>query len=148
VTIRTQRTPVRVLTRGTGELTNRGFVVSKPDASGLALLSIATDFRAADYPAIAWAVSDLAEGADVRLLWRSDIRPDRLNSVTLRVAASRGLPALLAGNPAWIGRITGLALAIHDPLAQPAYVLGVVAKPMGATELLRDRVGEWFAFER
>ncbi len=140
--------PQIVLTRGTGALADRGFVVSKPDATGLALVSIATDFRAADYPAIAWAVSGLAEGADVRLLWRSDIRPDRLNSVTLRVAAGRSLPALLAGNPAWIGRITGLALAIHDPLAQPAYVLGVVAKPMGAIELLRDRVGEWLAFER
>ena len=27
-------------------------------------------------------------------------------------------------------------------------MLGVVAKPMGAIELLRDRVGEWLAFER
>jgi hypothetical protein len=135
------------LTRGMGEVADRQLVVAKPDATGLALVSVATDFRAADYPAIAWLVSGLAESADVRLLWRSDIRPDRLNSVTLRVAAGRGLPALLAGNPAWIGRITGLALAIHDPLAQPARVLGVVAKPMGAIEVLRDRVGEWLAFE-
>ncbi|MET0918909.1 MAG: hypothetical protein ABWY07_10875, partial [Burkholderiales bacterium] len=110
--------------------------------------SVATDFRAADYPAIEWLVGGLAEGADVRLLWRSDVRPDRLNSVTLRIAAGRSLPTLLAGNPAWIGRVTGLALAIHDPLAQPARVFGVVAKPMGAIELLRDRVGEWLAFER
>lgn len=135
------------LTKGTGEFVDRGFVVSKPDATGLALVSVATDFRAADYAAIEWLVSGLAEGADVRLLWRSDTRSDRLNSATLRVAAGRGLPALLAGNPAWIGRITGLALAIHDPLARPARVLGVVAKPMGAIELLRDRIGEWFAFE-
>jgi hypothetical protein len=136
------------LTRGTGDVADRRLVVSKPDATGLALVSVTTDFRASDYPAIEWLVSGLGEGADVRLLWRSDYRPDRLNSVTLRVEAGRSLPAVLAKNPAWIGRVSGLALAIHDPLAQPAYVLGVVAKPMGAAELLRDRVGEWLAFER
>ena len=51
--------PQIVLTRGTGELADRGFLVSKPDATGLALVSIATDFRAADYPAIEWRSATL-----------------------------------------------------------------------------------------
>ena len=135
------------LARGTGGIEDRELVVTQPDATGLALISLATDFRSSDYPAIAWAVSDLAERADVRLLWRSDYRPDKLNSISLRVDAGRTLPEVLSKNPNWIGRITGLALAIHDPLAQPARVAGVVAKPMGALEVLRDRASEWLAFE-
>jgi len=43
--------------------------------------------------------------------------------------------------------VTGLALAIHGPLPQPIRLRGVVAKPMGAIEIIRDRLGEWFAFE-
>ncbi len=136
------------LTRGIGERHGEALAVAKPDESGLAVVSLATDFRAADYPGIAWSASGLPEGADARLLWRSDVRPDKLNSIPLRVEAGRTLPALPMGDPAWIGRITGLALALRGPFPEPVSVLGATAKPMGMVEVMRDRAREWFGFER
>jgi hypothetical protein len=136
------------LARGTGAVENGTLVVARPDPTGIALVSVATDFRAIDFPAIGWSAGSLADRADVRLLWRSDVRPDKLNSASMRVEAGQLLPEVLAKNPGWIGRITGIALAIHDPLVQPVRITGVVAKPMGAVDLLRDRITEWFAFER
>ena len=35
---------------------------------------------------------------------------------------------------------------IH-PLQQPVRIYGVIVKPTGAVELLKDRAGEWLAFE-
>jgi hypothetical protein len=54
----------------------------------------------------------------------------------------------LAANPAWLGRITGVALAVRGPLPQPMRIRGLVAKPLGAFELLGDRAAEWLHFER
>ena len=82
------------------------------------------------------------------LFWRSDVRPDKLNSAVIAIDGGHLLPAIVAGNPDWIGRVTGLALAIHGTaLTQPIRVRGVIAKPMGARELFGDRAGEWLAFE-
>ena len=135
------------LARGGGSVAGDELVVAKPDANGIAIVTVTTDFRAQDYPGVAWIVTGLREDADVRLLWRADYRPDKLNSTPLRVEAGHTLPAQLADNREWIGRVTGLALAIHDPLAHPVRIRGVIAKPMGAVETVRDRLGEWFAFE-
>jgi hypothetical protein len=136
------------LVRGaTGRVAGDELVVVAPDANGISLVSVTTDVRAIDYPGIAWIAADLREDADVRLLWRTDVAPNKLNSVPLRVESGRTLPAVMSGNPAWVGHVTGLALAVHGPLAQPVRIRGVVAKPMGARETVRDRLGEWFAFE-
>jgi hypothetical protein len=63
------------------------------------------------------------------------------------VIAGRTMPVMLAKNAAWIGRVTGLALVIHTQLPKPIRIRGVVAKSMGAAEILRDRAHEWLAFE-
>jgi hypothetical protein len=136
------------LTRGTGGLEGGAMVVTATDASGLALLTVNTSFRSSEYPTIAWATIGVFEPGDVQLLWNSDYDAARVNSMPLTVESGRLLPATLSGNPRWIGRITGLALAIRGPLPRPLQVTGVVAKPMGAIEVVRDRVQEWLAFER
>ena len=136
------------LMRGTGGLEGREMVVTATDASGLALLTVNTSFRSSEYPTIAWTATGISEPGDLQLLWNSDYDVSRVNSVPLTVESGRLLPATLGGNPRWIGRITGLALAIRGPLPQPLRVSGVVAKPMGAVEIVRDRVQEWLAFER
>jgi hypothetical protein len=135
------------LARGSGNVVGDELLVSAPDANGIALVTAVTDLRSSDYPGVAWIVAGLREDADVRLLWRTDVQPDKLNSVALHVEAGRTLASIVAKNPAWIGHITGIALAIHGPLAQPVHIRGVVAKPMGAPEIVRDRLHEWFAFE-
>jgi hypothetical protein len=135
------------LTRGAGRVIGDELAVSAPDANGITLVTVTTNLRSSDYPGIAWIVANLREDADVRLLWRTDFQPDKLNSLPIRVEAGHTLPTIVAKDPAWIGQITGVALAIHGPLAQPVLIGGVVAKPMGAVETIADRWREWFAFE-
>jgi hypothetical protein len=57
------------------------------------------------------------------------------------------LPTLVGRDPGWLGRITGIALIVRAPLAQPLRIAGVEVKPMGALEIVRDRSGEWLALE-
>src|SRR6476661_853223 len=135
------------LVRGSGRLANGQLIVSAPDANGIAIVTVTTDLKATEYPGIAWDVANLREDADVRLLWRTDFQPDKLNSKPLPVESGRTLPVVISKDPAWIGHISGLALAIHGSLSQPAVIGGVAAKPMGAMEIIRDRWREWFAFE-
>jgi len=136
-----------VLARGAGGLGANDLVLTGVDATGSALVTVNTDFRSTDYPAIAWAAIDVSEQTDVWLLWRSDYAPAKLNSMPLTVASGRLLPASLAGNPNWVGRITGLGLTLRGPVPQPVRIRGVAAKPMGAAEVLGDRIREWLAFE-
>ena len=135
------------LPRGNGRVVDGEVVVTGPDANGLTLVSTTVDFKSSDYPVIAWIAIGLPEDADVHLIWRSNYAPERLNNIPINVEASRSLPTTVAGNPAWVGQITGLALGIRGPITQPVRIRGVVAKPMGAWETIQDRAREWFAFE-
>lgn len=135
------------LTRGTGALDRDGLVITALDETGLALITANSDFRSADYPVIAWSGSGFDERADVRFLWRTDYAPAKLNSATVTLAAGHLMPVVMAKNPEWIGRITGIALAVRGPLPEPARVAGVFAKPGGVGGALSDRFREWFAFE-
>jgi hypothetical protein len=133
--------------RGSARLVGNDLVVTAPGADGIALVTVTTDFRASDYAGIAWSVRDLQDNADVRLLWRTDVRPDKLESMAIPVQSGQTLPVVMAGHPAWIGHVTGLALAVHGALAQPVLVAGVTARPMGAIGIVRARLHDWFAFE-
>jgi hypothetical protein len=135
------------ITRGSGRVVDDEVIVTSSDATGMTLVSVATDFRSTDYPAIAWIAIDLPEGADAYLLWQTDYATNRINSVPLRVESGRLLPASMLEEPPWIGRVKGVALAIKGQLPQPVRIRGVIAKPMGAAEVLGDRAAEWFAFE-
>ena len=134
--------------RGSGALVGGQLVITATDATGIALVNVTTDLASLDYPGIEWRVSGLAEDADVRLLWRNEFQPDRVNNVPLRIEAGRTVTTVMARNPAWIGHITGLALAIHGTLAQPVVVDGVTAKPMGVIGIAHDRLHDWLTFER
>jgi hypothetical protein len=136
-----------VLARGAGGIERDAFVVSKA-GGGSVLITVETDFRSSDYGAVAWIASNVADGADVRLVWRSDYAPAKLNSLPIGVISGRLLPVTLAKDPNWVGRIRGLALAINGPMPQPVRIAGVLAKPMGAVDVAGDRLGEWLAFER
>jgi hypothetical protein len=135
------------LVRGRGRLVGDALVVTAPDGAGVTLVNVVTDFRSADYPAIARRVDGLAPDAEVQLLWRTDVQPNKLQSTPVRVEEHRAVVTTVAGEAGWMGRVTGLALAIHGPLAQPVVIAGVVAKPMGVAGLVRDRLHDWFVFE-
>lgn len=135
------------VTRGSGTLVGDELVITSADATGNTLVTLTSDFRSADYAGVAWIAIDIPETASARLFWRTDYRPDKLNSVAVTIVSGRVLPVVMTGNPDWLGKVTGLALAIKGPLPAPLHIRGVVVKPMGAMEILRDRAGEWFAFE-
>jgi hypothetical protein len=135
------------LIRGTGNLVADELVVTTASADGSVLISIETDFRTDQYPGVAWAAIDVPEGADVRLLWRNDVAPGRVNSVPVTNESGRPRPIMMAQHPAWIGRTKGIALLITTRLDRPLHVRGAIAKPMGMPDLLGDRWREWFAFE-
>jgi hypothetical protein len=135
------------VTRGTATIAARELLITAPDENNTAVISLATGIRATDYAAVGWIATNVPESADVRLLWRSDYAPQKLNFAPVQVESGRLMPTVVAKDPDWLGRITGLALIVRTPLAQPIRIAGVEAKPMGAVEVLRDRMGEWLAFE-
>lgn len=135
------------LARGAATLASGEWVVQAPDANALVLLSGEADLRSTDYRVITWIAVGLPQNADVRMLWRNDYEPAKLNSTRVTVESGRLRPVVVADDPAWIGRITGIALALRGPIVQPVRIRGAVAQPMGAVEVLRDRAREWFAFE-
>ena len=130
------------LVRGAGRLVGDELIETSSGADGSVLISLETDLRSDQYPGIAWSAIDIPEGAAVRPLWRNDVPPGRLSTTKIIVESGRPLPAVLAGNPAWIGRIKGLALLVATRLDKPMHVRGVVAKPMGAFDVLGDRFRE------
>ncbi len=133
--------------RGTGSVDGDALAVTAVDAGGVAVLSASTDFRSAQYPIVAWNGFGFPADADVRFLWKSDYAPNKINAVPLAVVAGRLAPVTMAKNPDWVGRITGVALAIRGPIGEPPRIVGMDAKPGGAPGQLADRFREWVAFE-
>lgn len=142
------------MSKGTGRLfaqphAGEALLVLSTDETGIAVVSGVTDLRSADYPIVAWRADDLAADADVRMLWRTDVAPAKVNSINLGVAGGGLAPAVVAHDPNWVGRITGVALVIRGPLADPPpRVYGVTFRPGGIPDALREVVGGWFSFER
>lgn len=136
------------LTRGTGGSAPGALVITGLDETGTALVTANSDLRSSDYPVIAWSGTSFSDLTDVRFLWRSDYAPGKLNSASVRVSAGRLLPLEMAKNPAWVGKISGVALAIRGPLAAPVQIGGMTAKTGGVREQAGDRVREWLTFER
>ena len=132
----------------------RGSVAMDRDAlivtasSGGVLITVETDFRASDYPAIAWNATNVPDNVDVRMIWRTDYAPAKVNTVAIPIVAGQLRPVVVAGDPNWVGRIRGLALAINGPLATPVRIAGVSARPMGIADIFAARFAEWTAFER
>lgn len=135
------------VTKGASRIAGDELAVRAADASGLVVVSINTALRSTDYAAIEWIAVDVPENIDVSLLWRSDYKPEQLNSLPLTVVSGRLLPIVTSKHPAWIGSIEGLALAMKGPIAEPVRIRGIVAKPLSALQVLQDRAREWLAFE-
>jgi hypothetical protein len=135
------------LARGSGSVANQEWVLQSPDAASVFVLSGNADLRSTDYRVVTWIAVGLPPTADARLLWRNDYEPGKVHTMPITVESGRLRPVTVAGDPAWIGRISGIALAVRGPLVTPVRVRGAIARPMSALDVLRDRAREWFAFE-
>jgi hypothetical protein len=136
------------LRNGTGSTVNNELVVTGTDAAGQVYIAVVTDLRARDYATIAWSARGMPQDAEVHLLWRTDYAPNKIFSVPVVVEAGRLRPIVVASDAGWLGRITGIGLAVRGAIRQPFVISGVAAKPSSALGVLADRVGEWLAFER
>jgi hypothetical protein len=133
--------------RGIAGISGTELVVTRAADDGNTVISVTTDFRALDYPVVAWIAAGFPADARVALLWQTDVEPARVNKRALDVDAGQVLPADLHRDPHWLGRIVGLALVVQGPLDAPLRVRGVIAEPAGALDTLRDRGREWLAPE-
>jgi len=133
--------------RGVAAMTGNELIVTRAAEDGNTVISVTTDLRAVDYPVIAWIAAGFPADAHVALLWQTDVEPARVNKRALEVEAGQLLPADLHRDPHWLGRIVGLALVVQGPVEAPLRVRGVIAKPAGALDTLRDRAREWLAPE-
>ncbi|MGA8031572.1 MAG: hypothetical protein WCB48_04190, partial [Casimicrobiaceae bacterium] len=136
------------LPRGAATLTagERELVITHAAEDGNTIVSVETDFPATSYAQVLWIAGGIPAGMSAALLWRTDVEPSRLNTLPLTIESGRLAPIDVRNDAHWIGRIKGLALALHGPLANPVAVTGVIARPADAMETLRDRIREWTAF--
>lgn len=135
------------MARGLGVVQGNELLVTGVDPAGMAVVSLNADLRAVDFPAIAWNASNVPEDVTVHMIWSTDVQPRKINSAPVNVVAGQLAPVILNESDGWIGRARGLGLVFRGNLAKPVKILSVTAKPMGAIETLRDRGGEWLAFE-
>ena len=133
--------------RGSGQFRADGLALTATDATNAVLVSVNTSLRSTDYPVIAWRTTGVPDAAEAGLLWRNDYEPGRIFNRRLDVEAGHVQPFSLLHDPNWVGRISGLALAIKAVSTEPIVIQGATAKTMSARELLVDRVSEWFTFE-
>jgi hypothetical protein len=121
-------------------------VVPAPGEDAIVVV-LKADLRSSDYAGIEWHVAGIPADADVRLIWRTSYRPDRLNLATMTVDDGRLRPIVMSADPEWIGTIEGLGLAVRGSIRAPIEIRSVTARPLGAIELVRNRAAEWLAFE-
>ena len=141
------------ISRGSGQPVREphqgdALAVMATDDAGLAVVSAVTDIRSADYPIVAWQGYAFADDAEVNMLWRTDYAPGKVNSRKLVVSGGRIVPATMSKDPNWIGRVTGVALAIRGPFAEPPRIAGLSLRPGGVVDAFREIVGGWLSFER
>lgn len=135
------------VTRGAGRIVGDELHVMPSDPSGIVVVSVRTRFSSIDQASVAWVAIDVPDQVEASLLWRTDYKPETLNTLPLAAISGRLLPANVLGNAAWIGRVEGLALAVRGPIAEPIRIRGVTVRPQDAQEVARERMREWFAFE-
>src|SRR6185312_5813523 len=93
------------LADGTGTLDRGTLVVTAPGANDTTLVTLETDLRSADFPGVQWIVRGVPDGADVRMLWKTDVATRRTNMAVGVVEAGALRTFVLARDPAWLGRV-------------------------------------------
>jgi hypothetical protein len=135
------------LSRGRAQATPDALLVSTASADEAAVVVLKAALRSSDFSGIEWIVAGLPDDADVRLMWRTNYQPERLNIAAMTIDGGRLRPIMVRAEPGWIGTIVDLGLAVRGSPHVPFEVRGVIARPLGATELARDRIREWLTFE-
>ena len=132
---------------GKGVVADGALVIRPADASGTVIVTVPVNFRASDYPGVAWSVTGLPAGTEARLLWRSEFKPGRTYMLEIPVEGDRLAAVVAAHSQDWIGPINGLGLALRFAGDEPVRIAGVTIDTMSAWSLLRARLRDWTMFE-
>ena len=135
------------VTEGSAQVRPDGLAVRASDAIHPVRIAVNTSLRATDYPVIAWETLGVSDDLEVAVLWQNEYEPGRVFNQRVDVEAGRVQPVSLARNNKWVGRISGIALAVRGNFSEPMIIRGATAKTMSPREVLGDRVVEWFKFE-
>jgi hypothetical protein len=135
------------VSRGRAHATPGALLASPAPGEDTIVVVLEVGLRSSDYAGIEWHVAGIPAHADVRLIWRTSYRPDRLNLATMTVDDGRLRPIVVSDDPEWIGTIAGLGLAVRGSMRTTVEIRSVTARPLGALELVRSRAGEWLALE-
>jgi hypothetical protein len=135
------------LSRGSGHVVGTLFVVQATDATGLAIVSLQIPaLPASDYRRIRWTLKGAQADVALATLWRNDIATGKINSAPLELRNESAQALFTPGAENWIGRVGGLALTVRGTLRDPLIIEGVSVDPMGAADVVADRMHDWFAF--
>src|ERR1700680_590723 len=135
------------VTEGSAQVRPDGLAVHASDAVHPVRIAINTSLRATDYPVIAWETLGISDDLEVAVLWQNEYEPGRVFNQRVDSERARVQPISRARNNKWVGRISGIALAVRGNFLEPMVIRGATAKTMRPREVLRDRVIAGFTFE-
>ena len=110
------------------------------DPSGLVVISLGTQLRSSQYPVIAWDVRGMPADAEVRLLWRTDYAPAKMNAMPVVVSGGRLLPIDVHRDPALARQRPRRRARRPGHLGRPVRIRGLIAYADGAARGPRDRL--------
>ena len=127
------------VTEGSAQLRPDGLAVRANDSIRPVRIAINTSLRATDYPVIAWETIGVPDDVEVAVLWQNEYEPGRVFNQRVDVEVGRVQPISLAQNNKWVGRISGIALAVRGNSVEPMVIRGAAAKTMSPREVVGDR---------
>ena len=114
-------------------------VVTAVDGSGTAVITVETDFRSNDYARSRGTRPTFRSKSNLRLLWRTDYAPGKLNSAPLTVRRAGCCRRRSHGTRTGSAASGASRSAFRVRFPAPFRIRGVTAKPMGAFEIAGDR---------
>lgn len=130
------------LKRGSGELTDAGFLVRGPTGRDQSiLLSPLIRAPAASAGRLSWDAIGLRPEQTLRLLWRSTAAPGRVLAYSPSSDERDKATADLSDKPGWDGEILQVGILLRGPLPEPVLIASLSLGPAaGACRTLFDRL--------
>lgn len=108
-----------------------------------------TDFLAADYPTLEYAIDGLQPGVLTYLIWRTLEQPETIYNVPLYFVERGSTAFRLGDHPDWEGTITELGLDIYGDLGGGELLIPSLQLLPGSTAALIQAVtSQWLAKQR
>ena len=113
-------------------------------SSGEAVLSAKISFSADRYPFVEWKASGLSLGLQVRLFWRTQENPLRLENAKLHFLKDGNHFFDVAKHPEWRGTITELSIGIFGDLRNKSFIFeSLMFKPFSFESAAKTITSEW-----